>query len=84
MLQKAIFLVFVGVGALIGVVAAINGDWGLRVVMAGLGALVGAAVGGAAVRLGRRATERREIPGMGTTTGDIAANTSGARGVVAL
>ena len=74
MLRKAIFIAFVGVGALVGVVAAINGDWGLRVVMAGLGALVGAALGGAAIRLGRRATERREIPGMGTTTADIAAN----------
>lgn len=74
MLRKAIFLAFVGVGALVGVVAAINGGWGLRVVMAGLGALVGAALGGAAIRLGRRATERREIPGMSTTTADIAAN----------
>jgi hypothetical protein len=74
MLRKAIFLTLVGVGALVGVVAAINGDWGLRVVMAGLGALVGAAVGGAAIKLGRRDTERREIPGMGTTTADIAAN----------
>lgn len=74
MLRKAIFLTLVGVGALVGVVAAINGDWGLRVVMAGLGALVGAAVGGAAIKLGRRPTERREIAGMGTTTADIAAN----------
>ena len=74
MLRKAIFLAFVGLGALVGVVAAFNGDWGLRVVMAGLGALCGAAVGGAAIKLGRRATERRVIPGMGTTTTDIAAN----------
>ena len=43
-------------------------------VMAALGALVGAAVGGAVINLGRRATERREIPGMGTATADIAAN----------
>ena len=74
MLRKAIFLTLVGVGALIGVVAAINGDWGLRVVMAGFGALFGAAVGGAVIKLGRRATEPRVIPGLGTTTGDIAAN----------
>jgi drug/metabolite transporter (DMT)-like permease len=74
MLRKTIFLAFVGAGVLLGVVAAIHGDWGLRIVMAGLGALVGAAVGGAAIKLGRRATERRVIPGMGTTTADIAAN----------
>ncbi len=74
MLRKAIFLTLGGAGALVGVVATINGDWGLRLVMAGVGALVGAALGGAAIRLGRRATERREIPGMGTTTADIAAN----------
>jgi hypothetical protein len=74
MLRKTIFLAFVGAGVLVGVVAAIHGDWGLRIVMAGLGALVGAAVGGAAIKLGRRATERRVIPGMGTTTADIAAN----------
>lgn len=74
MLRKAIFLTLVGVGALVGAVAAINGDWGLRLVMAGVGALVGAALGGVAIRLGRRATERREIPGVGTTTADIAAN----------
>jgi hypothetical protein len=74
MLRKLIFLAFVGAGALIGVVAAQEGDWGLRFVMAGLGAIAGAAVGGAAVRLGRQATERRVIPGLGTTTSDIAAN----------
>jgi hypothetical protein len=74
MLRKLIFLAFVGAGALVGVVAAQEGDWGLRFVMAGLGAIAGAAVGGAAVRLGRQATERRVIPGLGTTTSDIAAN----------
>jgi hypothetical protein len=74
MLRKVIFLAFVGAGALIGAVAAGDGDWGFRSVMAGLGAMVGAAIGGAAVRLGRTATERRVIPGMGTTTSDIAAN----------
>ena len=74
MLRKAIFVAFVAIGALVGGIAAIDGDWGLRAVMAGLGALVGAALGGAASRLGRRATERRVIPGMGTTSADIAAN----------
>lgn len=59
MLRKLIFLAFVGGGALIGAFAARDGDWGLRLVMAGLGAIVGAAVGGAVVRLGRSATERR-------------------------
>lgn len=74
MLRKVIFLAFVGAGVLIGVVAARDGDWGLRFVMAGLGAIFGAAIGGAVVRLGRKATERRVIPGLGTTTSDIAAN----------
>lgn len=74
MLRKMILVAFVGAGALVGVVAAHDGDWSLRIVMAGFGAIVGAAIGGAAVRLGRKATERRVIPGLGTTTTDIAAN----------
>jgi hypothetical protein len=74
MQRKLIFLAFVAAGALVGVVAAHEGDGGLRLVMAGMGAIAGAAVGGAAVRLGRKATERRVIPGLGTTTSDIAAN----------
>lgn len=74
MLRKAIFLVFVGVGVLVGLAAGLHGDRGLQIVMAGLGALVGAALGGAAVGLGRRGTTRREIPGLGTTSSDMAAN----------
>jgi uncharacterized membrane protein YczE len=74
MLRTVIFLVLVGAGVLVGAAAAPHGDWSLRFVMAGLGAIVGAAVGGAVVRLGRKATERRVIPGLGTTTSDIAAN----------
>lgn len=74
MLRKLVFLLFVGVGVLIGVAAAQHGDWVLRIVMAGLGALVGAALGGAAARLGRGGVERHPIPGLGTTLSDIAAN----------
>lgn len=74
MLRKVIFLAFVGAGVLLGAVAARDGELGLRLVMAGLGAIFGAAIGGAALRLGRKATERRVIPGLGTTTSDIAAN----------
>ncbi len=52
-------------------------DWATRVVLSLIGALVGAAVGGAMTHrsgIKRRPELEGSIPGMGTSTADIAAN----------
>lgn len=78
-MRKAIFFGFIATGAVAGLFVAMNGDWGLRVVMMSFGALVGAAIGGALAKFcrrgqsGRQVTERT-IPGMGTASEDLAAN----------
>ena len=78
-MRKAIFFGFIATGAVTGLFVAMNGDWGLRVVMMSFGALVGAAIGGALAKFGRRGQSghqvtERTIPGMGTASEDLAAN----------
>jgi membrane protein implicated in regulation of membrane protease activity len=53
-MRKAIFFGFIAAGAAAGLLAALNDDWGLRLVMMAIGAVVGAAIGGAATRVGKR------------------------------
>ena len=53
-MRKAIFFGFIAVGAAAGLIAAFNGDWGLRLVMMAIGAVIGAAIGGAVTRVGKR------------------------------
>ena len=59
--RKALFLIFVAAGAGAGLIAAMDGDWGLRVVMMTIGAVVGAAIGGAMTRVGKRPTTWRPV-----------------------
>ena len=78
-MRKLIFMVFIALGALIGLIAAANTDWGTRLVMIGVGALFGAPIGGALASIGRKGRQPLEwgenpLPGMGTTPKDIAAN----------
>ena len=78
-MRKLIFMVFIALGALIGLIAAANTDWGPRLVMIGVGALFGAPIGGALASIGRKGRQPLEwdenpLPGMGTTPKDLAAN----------
>lgn len=78
-MRKLIFIGFIVLGALIGLTAARNGDWGTRLVMIGVGALFGAPIGGAFANIGRKGRQPLEwdenpLPGMGTTPKDLAAN----------
>ena len=78
-MRKLIVIVFIVLGALIGLIAAANNDWGTRFVMMGVGALFGAPIGGALVSMGRKERQRLEwvenpLTGMGTTPKDLVAN----------
>lgn len=76
-----IFFLLLGIGA--GYLSARKDDWGLRIVMMAVGALFGGAIGGGLSRIGMRQTTGRHwqteqeiepIPGMGTSSRDMAAN----------
>nr|WP_297383278.1 hypothetical protein [uncultured Roseateles sp.] len=82
-MRKAIFLFFLLLGIGAGYLSARNDDWGLRIVMMTVGALFGGAVGGGLSRVGMRQSkdhrwrteeEIEPIPGMGTSSRDLAAN----------
>lgn len=82
-MRKAIFLFFLLLGIGAGYLSARNDDWGLRIVMMSVGALFGGAVGGGLSQIGTRRSKARHwrteeeiepIPGMGTSSRDLAAN----------
>lgn len=81
-MRKAVFVFFLSLGAGVGLLSALDGDWGLRIVMMAVGALFGGAVGAGLANLGRRRglvplqsdDEANPIPGMGTSSRDLAAN----------
>lgn len=53
-MRKVIFIGFILLGAALGLFSAMNQSFGVRIVMATMGAVAGAAVGGALSRAGRR------------------------------
>jgi hypothetical protein len=79
-MRKPIFIGFIVVGAAVGMLVAIDGDWGLRIVMMVIGAVVGAAVGGVLTRMGgqsrpgHRATFLSGSYGSGTSPDELAEN----------
>ena len=77
-MRNLIFIGIIAVGALVGLLCGASDDWATRTVLSAIGALFGAAIGGAVTRLGRsKETLRWEcdpIPGMGVTSEDLAAN----------
>ena len=82
-MRKAIFLLFLLLGIGAGYRSASGGDWGLRTVMMAVGALFGGAIGGGLSRIPMRHARNRHwrtedeiepIPGMGTSSRDLAAN----------
>lgn len=77
-MRKLIFFGFVVISALVGLLSATGDDWPTRAVLVAVGALFGAAIGGAATQLGRSKKSlpwhTDPIPGMGVTSEDLAAN----------
>jgi hypothetical protein len=77
-MRRLIFIGIIAVGALVGLLAAAKDDWATRTVLGAVGALFGAAIGGALTRSGwsREALpwQSDPIPGMGVTSEDLAAN----------
>lgn len=78
-MRKIVFLVFIAAGTAAGLIAALTDDWGLRMVMITIGAIAGAAIGGAVSRIvagGRAAPDvgRAVLPGLGMTGDDLAEN----------
>lgn len=77
-MRKLTFIGIIAVGAMAGLLSAAHDDWATRLVMAAVGSLFGLAIGGALTSVGMRKAARLQvdgsIPGMGTSTADIAAN----------
>ena len=77
-MRKTIFIFFVLLGAGAGLLASLNGDIGLQVVMAMVGVVAGAAVGGALTRIGKRSRHLQQnadaLRGLGVTHEDLATN----------
>ena len=46
-MRKAMFFIFVVVGAAVGLASALTDDWGVKAVMMTIGGVTGAAIGGA-------------------------------------
>lgn len=60
-MRKIVFLAFIATGTAVGLIAALNGDWGLRLVMMAIGAVVGVAIGGAVTDVGKRPKMRPPV-----------------------
>ena len=77
-MRKLLLIGFIVLGALIGLLSAANDGSATRIVMVGIGALFGVAIGGAIAGFGRAKGalkwERDAIPGMGVTSDDLVAN----------
>lgn len=81
-MRKAVFIFFLSLGIAAGALVTKGDDWGLSAVMMVVGALFGAAIGGGLASIGRRVPrlalrteeEMDPIPGMGTSSRDLAAN----------
>ena len=59
-MRKVIFLLFMALGAMGGLLATVDERWGLRVLMMAIGMVAGVAIGGALSRIGlRRGSPRR-------------------------
>ena len=77
--RKLVFICFVALGALIGMISAVKDDWATRAVMMGIGALFGAPVGAVLARIGKQRQRPLELgedlrAGAGTSPRSLAAN----------
>jgi len=75
-MRKAIFFGFIVAGVIAGLLASVPEEWPTRIVLMSLGALMGAAIGGALSRVGRHRSIRwiaDSLPNDGTSSKDLAA-----------
>jgi hypothetical protein len=76
--RLALFLAIVVAGAIAGFVTGSGEDTATRLVLAGIGSLIGAAIGGVILKLGGikgpNSSRGSPIPGSGVTSEDLAAN----------
>jgi hypothetical protein len=75
-MRKAMFFIFVVVGAAVGLASALTDDWGVKPVMMTIGAVTGAAIGGAISGITARGRKKLQfdseaLPGLGTTPTDM-------------
>lgn len=77
-MRKCIFIGFVALGALLGLISGANSDWTARIVMMCVGALFGAPIGGALANIGKKYRpidwDKSSLSGNGTSSRDLAAN----------
>lgn len=79
-MRKLIFISFVALGALVGLLSSARETGSTQVVMMAVGALFGAPLGAALASLGRKKRHSNvqeddsHIPGMGTSPKDLSAN----------
>ena len=81
-MRRAVFIFFLSLGIAAGALASRGDDWGLSAIMMTVGALFGAAIGGGLANIGKRQRrlalsaegENDPIPGMGTSSRDLAVN----------
>ena len=69
-MRKVVFIFFIVLGVAVGLFASLNGELGLKIVMMGLGALFGTAIGGSVYSRGRRASRSMLLADSATGLGD--------------
>jgi hypothetical protein len=78
-MRKLIFLMFIAVGGAFGLAATLTDTWGLKVVMMAIGAVAGAAIGGAISGIAARGRAKTQfdsatVPESGRTSADLMDN----------
>lgn len=78
-MRKAMFFIFVVVGAAVGLASTLTDDWGVKTVMMIIGAVAGAAIGGAISGIAARGRKKlrfdsEALPGLGITPTDMMDN----------
>ena len=77
-MQKVLLFIFVVVGAAVGLASAVTDHWGAKTVMMTIGAVAGAAIGGAISGIAARGKkpdlDSESLPGLGMTPTDLIDN----------